>query len=42
MTPAELAAVQAHLRRLLGNEQIKLSTPNRKGGGDHGKTGDWD
>ena len=30
MNPAELAAVQAHLRRLLGNEQIKLSTPNRK------------
>ena len=30
MTPAELSAVQAHLRRLLGNETIKLSTPNRK------------
>ncbi|WP_043340522.1 DUF3126 family protein [Belnapia moabensis] len=30
MTPAELAAVQAHLRRLLGNEKIKLSTPQRK------------
>ncbi|MFZ4405784.1 MAG: DUF3126 family protein [Paracraurococcus sp.] len=30
MTPAELAAVQAHLRRLLGNERLKLSTPQRK------------
>jgi hypothetical protein len=30
MTPAELAAVQAHLRRLLGNEKITLSTPKRK------------
>lgn len=30
MTPAELAAVQAHLRRLLGNERITLSTPKRK------------
>ena len=30
MTPAELAAVQAHLRRLLGNEKIKLSVPARK------------
>jgi hypothetical protein len=30
MTPAELAAVQAHLRRLLGNDKIKLSTPQRK------------
>ena len=30
MTPAELAAVQAHLRRLLGNDRITLSTPKRK------------
>ncbi len=30
MTPAELAAVQAHLRRLLGNEKITLTTPKRK------------
>jgi len=30
MTPAELAAVQAHLRRLLGNERITLTTPKRK------------
>jgi len=30
MTPAELAAVQAHLRRLLGNEKITLNTPKRK------------
>ncbi len=30
MNPAELAAVQAHLRRLLGNERITLSTPKRK------------
>ncbi|MDB5372828.1 MAG: hypothetical protein JWP04_1470 [Belnapia sp.] len=30
MTPAELAAVQAHLRRLLGNDRIKLNTPQRK------------
>ena len=30
MTPAELAAVQAHLRRLLGNDRLKLSTPQRK------------
>jgi hypothetical protein len=30
MTPAELAAVQAHLRRLLGNDKVKLSTPARK------------
>jgi hypothetical protein len=30
MTPAELAAVQAHLRRLLGNERLKLSLPQRK------------
>ncbi|TCZ51434.1 DUF3126 family protein [Roseicella aquatilis] len=30
MTPAELAAVQAHLRRLLGNDKISLSTPKRK------------
>ena len=30
MNPAELAAVQAHLRRLLGNERLKLSTPQRK------------
>jgi Protein of unknown function (DUF3126) len=30
MTPAELAAVQAHLRRLLGNDRIALSTPKRK------------
>ena len=30
MTPAELAAVQAHLRRLLGNERIALSIPKRK------------
>ncbi|MCO6415409.1 DUF3126 family protein [Siccirubricoccus sp. KC 17139] len=30
MTPAELAAVQAHLRRMLGNERIKLATPQRR------------
>jgi Protein of unknown function (DUF3126) len=30
MNPAELAAVQAHLRRLLGNERITLSIPKRK------------
>ncbi|TDG28316.1 DUF3126 family protein [Paracraurococcus ruber] len=30
MTPAELAAVQAHLRRLLGNDRITLSTPKRR------------
>ncbi len=30
MNPAELAAVQAHLRRLLGNDRITLSTPKRK------------
>jgi len=30
MNPAELAAVQAHLRRLLGNEKIALSIPKRK------------
>jgi len=30
MTPAELAAVQAHLRRMLGNDKIRLSTPQRR------------
>lgn len=30
MTQAELAAVQAHLRRLLGNNRIALSVPPRK------------
>jgi hypothetical protein len=30
MTPAELAAVQTHLRRLLGNDRIKLTTPQRR------------
>jgi hypothetical protein len=30
MTPAELAAVQTHLRRLLGNDRIKLSAPQRR------------
>ena len=30
MTPAEIAAVQAHLRRLLGNQRITLTTPQRR------------
>lgn len=30
MTPAEAAAVQAHLRRLLGNQQINVAKPARK------------
>lgn len=30
MTPAEAAAVQAHLRRLLGNQQITVAKPARK------------
>jgi len=30
MTPAELAAVQTHLRRQLGNDRITLSLPKRR------------
>ncbi len=30
MTPAERAAVQAHLRRLFGNNRIVLAQPERK------------
>ena len=32
MTPAERAAVQAHLRRLFGNNRIAVMPPERKGG----------
>ena len=31
MTPAERAAVQAHLRRLFGNNHIIVAAPERKG-----------
>lgn len=31
MTPAERAAVQAHLRRLFGNNRIVVAAPERKG-----------
>ena len=30
MTPAEVAAVQAHLRRLLNNQRISIAVPQRK------------
>jgi len=30
MTPAEAAAVQAHLRRLLGNQRLVVAKPDRK------------
>ncbi len=32
ITRAEIAAVQAHLRRLFGNERITLMPPQRRGG----------
>jgi hypothetical protein len=33
MTQAEIAAVQAHLRRLFGNERIALVAPRQRRGG---------
>jgi hypothetical protein len=30
MTPAEAAAIQAHLRRLLGNARLVVAKPERK------------
>ena len=30
MTPTEAAAVQAHLRRLLGNQSLVVAKPDRK------------
>jgi hypothetical protein len=40
MTPAERAAVQAHLRRLFGNNRIAVTAPERKGGSTELKVGD--
>jgi hypothetical protein len=40
MTRAEIAAVQAHLRRLFGNERIALAAPTRRGGSVEVKVGD--
>ena len=40
MTPAERAAVQAHLRRLFGNNRIGVLPPERKGGSVELKVGD--
>ncbi|MBV1799825.1 DUF3126 family protein [Siccirubricoccus sp. G192] len=40
MTQAELAAVQAHLRRLLGNQRITLAVPPRKNASVELRVGD--
>ena len=32
MTPAEIAALQAHLRRLLGSRDLEVRAPQRRGG----------
>ena len=40
MTPAERAAVQAHLRRLFANNRIAVTAPERKGGSTELKVGD--
>jgi len=40
MTPAERAAVQAHLRRLFGNNRINVTAPQRRGGSVELKVGD--
>ena len=40
MTPAERAAVQAHLRRLFGNNRIAVMAPERKGASVELRVGD--
>jgi hypothetical protein len=40
MTPAERAAVQAHLRRLFGNNRIAVTAPERKGASVELRVGD--
>jgi hypothetical protein len=40
MTPEERAAVQAHLRRLFGNNRIAVTASPRKGGSVELKVGD--
>ena len=40
MTQGEIAAVQAHLRRLLGNQRITLAVPQRKNASVELRVGD--
>ena len=40
MRQAEIAAVQAHLRRLFGNQRIALVAPQRRGGSVEGRVGE--
>ena len=40
MKQAEIAAVQAHLRRLFGNQRIVLVPPTRRGGSVEVKVGE--
>ena len=40
MTRAEIAAVQAHLRGLFGNERIALVAPTQRGGSVEVRVGD--
>ena len=40
MTPAEIAQVQAHLRKQFNNQQIVVAAPKRRGGSVELRIGD--
>jgi len=40
MTPAEIAAVQAHLRKQFSNQKIVVATPKQRGGSVELRVGD--
>jgi hypothetical protein len=40
MSPAEVAAVQAHLRRLLNNQRLTIAVPQRKNASVELRVGD--